>query len=100
LPRANAELLRQNDHGSALRGLVGKRCELSRVRQLLLGYSWSWEKARCLPVADRYGPRLIQQQNVNISRCFHSATATNKNILLHQTVDAGYTDGAEKGPVR
>src|ERR1700675_1367864 len=92
---AYTELFGQNDHGSPLRGFVRKRCELGRVRQLLLGHSRNWKKVRRLPVADRHGARFIEQQDVNISRRFHSATATGKNVLLHQTIHAGYTDGTK-----
>ena len=96
VPPPEAELFRQHDDAAPFRRLVGQRGELGGVRQLLDAHPFRRQELRRLPVAQRDRPRLVEEQDVDVPRRLHRATAHGEDVLLDEPVDPGDPDGGEQ----
>jgi hypothetical protein len=93
-------LFREDDDGPPLGGLVGEAGELCGVSQLdLIGVADRDELAR-LPVAQRNGACLVQQQGVDVTGRLHRSARHGQHVALHQAVHAGNADGRQQGTDR
>ena len=69
---------------------------MGRPGQLLLGYTRGCDESSGLPIAQRNRSCLVQQEHVDIASRLDGAPAHREDILLHETVNARNTDGAEQ----
>ena len=89
-------LLRQHDDGAPFRRLVGQRGKLRRIGQIALADAGKRQEFRRLPVAQRDGAGLVEQQRVDIARRFHRAARHGEHVEAHQPVHAGDADGRQQ----
>ena len=89
-------LLRQHDDRAAFRRLVGERGELRRIRQLLLGHAAHRLELGRLPVAERDGAGLVEQQRIDVARRLDRAAGHRQHVEAHQPVHAGDADGGQQ----
>src|SRR5262249_51701665 len=85
-------LLGENDDGTALRGLVRQRCQLSGIGQLLFSDPTQRVEFGGLPVAERDGSGLVEEQRIDIPRGFHRAARHGEYVETHQPIHAGDAD--------
>ncbi len=76
--------------------LVGERRELRGVRHARHRHAGRGEERHRLAVADRDGPRLVEEQHVHVARGLDRLAAHREHVLLHHPVDPGDADGAEQ----
>ena len=93
---AQAELLGEHDDGAALRRLVGERRQLRRVGDLLHGEARHGDELGRLPVAQRDGAGLVEQQRVHVAGRLDGAAGHGEHVVPHQAVHAGDADGGEQ----
>ena len=84
--------LGQHDDRAAFRRLVGERGELRRVGELLLGHAAQRLELGRLPVAERDGAGLVEQQRIDVARRLDGAARHRQHIEAHQPVHAGDAD--------
>src|SRR5579872_7476017 len=82
----------QHHNGAAFRCLVGQRRKLRRAGHFLHGDSRGRHESHRLPVPQRDGAGLVQQQRVDIARGLHCPAGHGQNVVLNQTVHAGYAN--------
>src|SRR5512139_2241214 len=79
---AQVELLFGQDHDAApFRRLVGQRGELRGVGQFLFTHAGGMQEATSLAVAEGDGAGLVEQQHVDVTRRFHSASRSGDDVL-------------------
>ena len=88
-------LLGQHDDRASLRGLVGERGELRRVGQLLLAHAGDGLELGRLPIAERDGAGLVEQQRVDVAGRLDRAAGHGEHVEAHQPVHAGDADGRQ-----
>ena len=85
-------LLGEHDDRAAFRRLVGQRGELRRIGQFLLGHAADRAKRGRLPVAERDGAGLVEQQRVDVAGGLDRAARHRQHVEAHQPVHAGDAD--------
>ena len=85
-------LLCQHHDRTALRRFVRERRQLGRIRQFLLGDAADGTEFRRLPVAERNGAGLVEQQRVDVTGGFDRAAGHRQHVEAHQPVHAGDAD--------
>ena len=94
---ANAVLLLgEHDDRAALWRLVGERGELGGVGQLLLGDAAERPEFGGLPVAERDGAGLVEEQRVDVARRLDGAAGHGEHVEADQAVHAGDADRREQ----
>ena len=63
---------------------------------LRLSHAGQWHELGRLPVAQRDGAGLVQQQRIHVARGFHSPARHRQHVEAHQTVHAGDADGRQQ----
>ena len=89
-------LFGEHDDGAALGGLVREAGELRGVGEFVGGDARRGDELDGLPVAQRDGAGLVEQEHVHVTRRLHGAAGHGEHVLLHQPVDARDADGAEQ----
>ena len=89
-------LLGVHDDRAALGGLVGEAGQLRGVGQLLRRHAGHRNELRRLPIAQRDGAGLVQQQRVDVACGLDRATRHGQHVALHQPVHAGDADRREQ----
>ena len=92
--------LRQHYDRAPFRRFVGQGSQLSRIGKLLLGNARSRNKFRRAAVAQRDRAGFVEQERVNVARCFHGAAGHRKNVALNHAVHARDTDGGKQSADR
>ena len=85
-------VLREHDDRSTFGRLVGKRSELRRIGQLLLGDAGERDELGCLPVAQRDRAGLVEQQRVDVARRLDRPARHRQHVEAYQAVHAGDAD--------
>ena len=97
VPLAQIEaLLREHHDAAALGRLVGERGELRGVGELLLGHAGRRQELRGLPVAERDGAGLVEQQHVDVAGRLDRATRSRDDVRLHHAAHAGDADSRQQ----
>ena len=86
----------QHHDGAAFGRLVGERRQLRSVGQFVLADAAHRQKFRGLPVAERDGAGLVEQESVDVARGFDRAARHGKDVEAHQPVHSGDADGRQK----
>jgi hypothetical protein len=89
-----------NDNRAAFRSFVCQARQLRGVGELFVGDSVQWHESRRLPVAQRDGAGLVEQQRVDVPCGFHGPPGHGQHVALHQPVHAGDPDGAQQSTDR
>ena len=84
--------LGEHDDGTALGGLVRKRCELRSIGQFLLGHAAHRLELGRLPVAERDGAGLVEQQRIDVARRLDRAARQGEHVEANEAVHAGNAD--------
>ena len=96
-PLAQAELLLgEHDDRAALGRLVGEGSELRDLGEVELLDARERQELGRLPVAERDGAGLVEQQDVHVARCLDRAAGHREHVALHQPVHAGDADRREQ----
>ena len=93
-------LLGQHDDAAPFRRFVGQRGKLGGVRQLLGRNALGRDKCRRLPVAQRDGARLVQQQHVHVAGGFDRPPRDGDHVGLDHAVHAGDADRRQQAADR
>jgi hypothetical protein len=100
IPSAQAEPVLRQDHDAAAFGrLVGERGQLRGVRQFLYRHAACVEKRRRVPVAERDGTGLVEQEDIDVARSLHGPAGHGDHVLLHHPPHAGNADGGKQRPM-
>ena len=89
-------LLGKDHDGAAFRRLVRERGKLRRVRQIPFADARQGHELRRLPVAERDGAGLVEQQRVDVARGLDGAAGHGKHVEPHEPVHAGDADGRKQ----
>jgi hypothetical protein len=99
MSRAQAVALLGEDHDrAALRRLVGERGELGRVGEVPLRRAARRQELGRLPVAERDGAGLVEEQRVDVARGLDRAARHGEHVEAHEAVHASDADGGEQRP--
>ncbi len=89
-------LLGQNHDGTSFRRFVRERRELRRIRQLLLADPARGFELGRLPVAERDGAGLVEEQRVDVAGSLHRPARHGENVEADQAIHAGNADGRQQ----
>ena len=89
-------LLGEHHDRAAFRRLVGEAGQLRGVGQRFRRHTRQRHERRGLPVAQRDGAGLVQQQRVHVAGRLHGAARHGQHVALHQPVHAGDADGRQQ----
>ena len=89
-------LLGEHDDGAPFRRLVGERGELRGVGKLLLAHARDRLELGRLPVAERDGAGLVEEQRVDVAGGLDRAARHGEHVEAHQPVHAGNADGRQQ----
>ena len=86
----------QHDDAAAFGRFVGKRGQLGRIGHLLHAHPLGRQEfgRLAIPQGDRAG--LVQQQHIHVACGFSRPAAHGEHVFLHEPVDPGNADGAQK----
>ncbi len=87
-PAQSVLFFRQHHNRASLGSFVGQRRELRRIRQHRFGHARRGNELRRLPVAQRDGSGLVEQQSIHVASGFHRASRHRQHVVLHQPVHA------------
>ena len=93
---AQPVLLGQHDDRAPLRRLVGQRGELRDLREVALGDAGHRHERRGLPVAERDGAGLVEEQDVDVAGRLDRAPGEREDVAAHQPVHARDADRGEQ----
>ena len=93
-------LLGEHHDRPALRRLVGERRELGDVREVLLRDARGRVERRGLPVAERDGAGLVEQQHVDVAGRLDRAAGGGDDVGPHHAVHARDADGGQQAADR
>ena len=93
-------LLGEHDDAAALGGLVGERGELRGVGELLLGHAGRRQELRGLPIAERDGAGLVEEQHVDVAGRLDGAARGRDDVRLHHPAHAGHADRRQQAADR
>ena len=93
-------LLGEHDDRTTLRRLVRERGELRDVGELLLGRRRRRNEREGLPVTERDGAGLVEQQHVDIAGRLDGAARGRDHVRAHHAVHAGDADRGQQGADR
>jgi len=86
-------LLREDDHAATFGRFIGQRGQLRRVGELRLRDPGGRQEGRRLPVTERDGSGLVEQQHIHVARRFHSPSRHGQHVGLQHAIHARDTDG-------
>ena len=89
-------LLGEHDDGAALGRLVGEAGQLRGVGERFGRHAGQRDERRGLPVAQRDGAGLVEQQGVDVAGGLDRAARHGQHVALHQPVHAGDADGRQQ----
>ena len=93
-------LLGEHDDAAAFRRLVGERRELRGIGELLLRDAGRRHEGRGLPVAERDGAGLVEQQHVDVTGRLDGAAGGRDDVRLHHAAHAGHADRRQQAADR
>ena len=99
LPQVEA-LLGQHHDAASLRSFVGERRQLGSVSQLLLRDPGRRQEGRRLAIAERDGPRLVQQQHIDVPGRLHGPARGSDDVCLHHPAHARDADRRQEAADR
>ncbi len=85
-------LLREHDDAASLGRFVRERCELRGIGELLLGHAGCRQELRGLPVAERDGAGLVEEQHVDVAGRLDGAARGRDDVRLHHAAHARDAD--------
>jgi len=97
LPQAVCRL-GQNHHGPPLRSLVREAGKLRGVRELVAVDASYRDELGGLPVAERDGAGLVQQERVDVAGRLDGPAGHGQHVVLDEPVHAGDTDRRQQRP--
>ncbi len=89
-------LLGEHDDRAAFGRFVGEAGQLCGVGQRFGCDAGQRHEGRGLPVAQRDGAGLVEQQGVDVAGGLHRAARHGEHVALHQAVHAGDADGRQQ----
>ena len=89
-------LLGEHDDRAALRRFVGEAGQLRGIGQRIGGDARQRDEVGGLPVAQRDGAGLVEQQRVHVAGGLHRTARHGQHVALHQPVHAGDADGRQQ----
>ncbi len=88
--------LGEDDDGATFGSFVGERGELRGVGEPFVADAGCGDELSGLAVAEGDGAGLVEQQGVDVARCFDCAAGHGEHVVLHEAVHAGDADGREQ----